>query len=201
MTTDTSNLRLQQQFEFLSEADKLKKIERQNILTDSSRRENSAEHSWHLTLLAIILAEYAAEPLDLFRVVKMLVLHDLVEIDAGDTFVHTAEELTQQAEREQVAASRIFALLPPDQAQDMLACWREFEAGHSAEAKFAKSLDRVQPALLHEATDAVIWQKNGITKTQILARMKEVRENTPRLWPKVSAIIEQAAAKGRLHGS
>lgn len=190
--------RLQQQFEFLAEIDKLKKIERQNLITDSSRRENSAEHSWHLALLALILVEHAAEPVDLFRVVKMLLVHDLVEIDAGDTFVHTAEELKQQAEREQLAANRIFAMLPQDQADDLMACWREFEDGLSPEAKFAKSLDRVQPVLLHEATDAVVWQKYGTTKTQIWAHMKWVRENTPSLWPKVNSIIDKAAANGRL---
>lgn len=195
---DTSPPRLQQQFVFLTEIDKLKKIERQNLITDSSRRENSAEHSWHLALLAMILVEYASEPVDLCRVIKMLLVHDLVEIDAGDVFVHSTEALKRQAEREQIAAVRIFALLPLDQAEDMMTCWREFEDGASSEARFAKSLDRVQPALLHEATDAVVWQKYGTTKAQIWATMKGVRDNTPRLWPRVNAIIEKAADKGRL---
>ena len=195
---DALSPRLQQQFEFLTEIDKLKTIQRKSLITDSSRRENSAEHSWHLALLAIILAEHAAKPLDLFRVVKMLLVHDLVEIDAGDVFVHTAEELKSQAEREQVAAQRIFAILPQDQADDLMACWREFEDCHTAEAKFAKSLDRVQPAVLHEATDGIIWEELGTTKAQIWAHMKGLRENTPLLWPKVSSIIEKAAAKGRL---
>jgi putative hydrolase of HD superfamily len=198
MAIDASSLRLQQQFEFLTEIDKLKKIERQNLITDSSRRENSAEHSWHLALLAIILAEHAAEPVDLLRVVKMVLLHDLVEIDAGDVFVHTAEALKLQADREQTAAVRIFAMLPQEQAEDMMACWREFEDGRSAEAKFAKSLDRMQPVLLHEATDAVVWQKYGTTRAQILETMRGLRENTPRLWPKVRAVIEKATSKGRL---
>lgn len=198
MVTAAQAPRLQQQFDFLTEIDKLKRIERQNVITDSSRRENSAEHSWHLALLALVLAEYAGEAVDLFQVLKMLLVHDLVEIDAGDTFVHTEEELKLQTEREQVAASRIFALLPPDQAADLLACWREFEAGRSAEARFAKSLDRVQPALLHQATDAVVWQKHGTTKEQIWAQMRVVRENTPALWPQIAALIEAAAGKGRL---
>jgi len=198
MDTDPFSSRLEQQFRFLTEIDKLKKIERQNLITDSSRRENSAEHSWHLALLAIILSEYAAEPVNLFRVVKMLLVHDLVEIDAGDVFVHTAEELRLQADREQVAAARIFAILPRDQAEDMMTCWREFEDGRSLEAKFAKSLDRVQPVLLHEATDAVVWQEYGTTKAQILEAMRGLRENTPRLWPKIGAVIEKAAEKGRL---
>lgn len=198
MTGTTPSARLQRQFDFLVEIDKLKKIERQNLITDSSRRENSAEHSWHLALLALILAEYAAEPVSLPRVIQMLLVHDLVEIDAGDAFVHTAGALQLQAEREQAAAERIFAILPPDQARDMLACWREFEDGTTPEAKFARSLDRVQPALLHEATDAVVWQQYGTTQAQILAKMNAVREHTPRLWPRVRTIIENAAANGRL---
>jgi putative hydrolase of HD superfamily len=198
MTVEAPTDRLQRQFDFLIEIDKLKKIERQNVVSDLSRRENSAEHSWHLALLAIILAEHAAEPLDIFRVVKMLLAHDLVEIDAGDVFVHSAEELKRQVERERAAANRIFAMLPQDQADDLMACWREFEDCRSAEAKFAKSMDRVQPALLHEATGAVVWRERGNTKAQIWAVMKGVRENTPALWPKVNSIIEKAVAIGHL---
>lgn len=197
---EASPSRLQQQFEFLTEIDKLKKIERQNLVTDSSRRENSAEHSWHLALLALILAEHAVPPVDLLRVVKMLLVHDLVEIDAGDAFLHTAEEQKRQAERERAAADRIFAILPGDQAADLMATWREFEDSHTAEAKFAKALDRLQPVLLHEATDAVVWQEFKTTQAQILAQTKGIRENTPSLWPKVSAIIAKAAAQGRLEG-
>src|SRR6187431_548558 len=143
--------RLEKQFRFLREIDRLKSIERQNILADASRRENSAEHSWHLAVLALCLAEHAAAPgIDLFKVIRMLLIHDIVEIDAGDAFLHDAAALAAQAKKEDAAAERIFGLLPPDQRDGFLALWREFESGMSEEALLARALDRVQPALLHE---------------------------------------------------
>lgn len=191
-------LRLIQQFEFLIEIDKLKRVERQNIISDSSRRENSAEHSWHLAMLAFVLVKYASDKVDILKVVKMLLIHDLVEIEAGDAFLHDPEAQKQQDLKEAAAAERIFSLLPDDQRDQLHDCWKEFEQGETPEARFAKALDRVQPALLHEATDAVVWQEFGTTLSQINRRMNEVRENTPALWPKVESIIERAAVNGRL---
>ncbi|MCB0411482.1 MAG: HD domain-containing protein [Bdellovibrionales bacterium] len=190
--------RLNQQFKFLIEIDKLKNVERQNILSDSSRRENSAEHSWHLALLALVLKEHACESVDVLKVIKMLLIHDLVEIDVGDTFLHEPEAQRAQSIKEKIAAERIFSILPEDQTKELLNCWEEFESGSSPEARFAKALDRIQPALLHEATDAVIWQKYETTVCQITARMKEVRENTPKLWPRVKEVIDRAIVAGRL---
>jgi putative hydrolases of HD superfamily len=189
---ETENGRLNRQFDFILEIDKLKKIERQNILTDGSRRENSAEHSWHLAMLAIILTEHSPQNIDLLKVIKMLLIHDIVEIDAGDGLLHDPEEKKQQYLKEKSAAERIFSILPEDQMGDLKSLWHEFEEGASNEAKFAKSLDRVQPALLHEATGSVIWKKYGTTHKQVLSRMKEVKQNTPMLWPRVSTIIDNA---------
>jgi putative hydrolase of HD superfamily len=194
----TPNERLEQQFRFLREIDRLKSIERQNILADGSRRENSAEHSWHLALLALCLAEHAAAPdVDRFKVVRMLLIHDIVEIDAGDAFLHSADELAAQAAKEEAAAQRIFGLLPEDQRDEWLALWREFEAAKTPESVLAHAFDRVQPALLHEATGGVIWQKYGTTHEQIQNKMRVVRTASPTLWEKVQAIIARAQAAGR----
>jgi putative hydrolases of HD superfamily len=190
--------RLEQQWRFLREIDRLKSIERQSILADASRRENSAEHSWHLSVLAVCLVEHAAHPeVDLFKVVKMLLLHDIVEIDAGDAFLHDAEALAAQAAKEQAAAERIFGLLPADQRDELLALWHEFEAQSSAESLLAHAFDRVQPALLHDATGGVIWQKYGTTHAQIQEKMRIVQRASPALWARVQEVIARARAAGR----
>ena len=191
--------RLERQFRFLLEIDKLKRIERQNVLSDHSRRENSAEHSWHLALLALCLSEHASTSgLDLFKVVKLLLVHDIVEIDAGDAFLHDAAALAAQAEKEEAAAARLFGMLPDDQRDELLGLWHEFESGTTGESQLARALDRVQPALLHEATNGVIWQKYGTTHAQIQAKMEVVREAAPPLWARVQQIIARARASGKL---
>src|SRR5688572_22856563 len=198
MTTPehTAAERLEKQFRFLTEIDRLKRVERQNILTDSSRRENSAEHSWHLAVLALCLSEHAtAQGLDLFKVVQLLLIHDIVEIDAGDAFLHDPDALAAQAAKEEAAADRIFGLLPDDQRDSWLALWHEFESGTSEESILARALDRVQPALLHEATDGVIWQKYGTTHAQIQAKMAVVREAAPPLWARIQQIIARATPR------
>jgi putative hydrolases of HD superfamily len=188
--------RLNEQFQFLIEIDKLKNVVRTNVITDKSRRENSAEHSWHLALLALILGEHADKEIDRLKVVKMLLIHDIVEIDAGDVIFTQSD--ARQTDKEVAAAKRIFSLLPADQAQELIELWQEFEAGETAEARFAKALDRVQPALLHEATDGMGWQAHDLHVDQIHKRMHEVKVNTPRLWPRVKAIIDNAVLRGRL---
>jgi 5'-deoxynucleotidase YfbR-like HD superfamily hydrolase len=191
--------RLERQFRFLLEIDRLKSIQRQNILADRSRRENSAEHSWHLALLALCLAEHSAAPdVNLFKVVKLLLVHDIVEIDAGDAFLHDPAALAALADKERAAAARIFGLLPEDQRDELLALWHEFESGMTPEAVLARALDRVQPAILHEATGGVIWEKYGTTHEQIQAKMEVVRQASPTLYARVQAIIAQARAAGRL---
>jgi len=190
--------RLDQQLRFLREVDRLKSVERQNILADGSRRENSAEHSWHVALAALCLSEHGAAGIDRFKLVQMLLLHDIVEVDAGDAFLHDPDALAAQARKEAAAAERIFGLLPADQRDVFLALWHEFEARSSPESVLAHAIDRVQPALLHEATGGVIWEKYGTTHAQIQTKMGVVQEAAPRLWRWVQSVIERALAAGRL---
>jgi len=190
--------RLEKQLAFLREVDRLKSVQRQNILVDGSRRENSAEHSWHVALCALCLSEHGAARIDRFKLVQMLLLHDIVEVDAGDAFLHDAHALAAQARKEAAAAERIFGLLPTDQRDAFLALWREFEARESPESVLAHAIDRVQPALLHEATGGVIWEKYGTTHAQIQTKMDVVREAAPRLWRWVQTVIARALDAGRL---
>ena len=163
---------LDRQVGFLLEADRLKTVLRQSTLTDRSRRENSAEHSWHLALMALVLAEHAPPGTDLGRVMVMVVLHDLVEIDAGDLFAYaTPADQARQERAERAAADRLFALLPPAQASSLRALWEEFEERATAEAKFARALDRLQPMLINMVTDGGTWAAHGVTADQVLVRV------------------------------
>jgi putative hydrolases of HD superfamily len=191
--------RLERQFRFLTEIDRLKSVERQSILCDGSRRENSAEHSWHLAVAALCLAEHATAPgIDRFKVIKMLLLHDIVEVDAGDAFLHEPAELAAQAGKEEAAAERIFGLLPEDQGVEFLDLWHEFESGETGEAILARALDRVQPAVLHDATDGIVWHHHGTTHDQIQKRIAPVKQASPTLWAKVQTVIAKARAVGHL---
>ena len=190
--------RLMQQIQFVLEIDQLKHILRQTLLTDGSRRENSAEHSWHIALMAIVLAEYAPEPIDVPHVLKMLLLHDLVEIDAGDTFCYDTESNLNKAEREQQAADRLFGLLPTDQAIELRAIWEEFEAQETPAAQFAASLDRLQPLLHNHQTQGHTWQLHGVTQEQVLQRMAPIATGAPALWPLVQQVIGESVAAGYL---
>ena len=190
--------RFLQQLQFIAEIDQLKVVLRQTLLLDQSRRENSAEHSWHLAIMAILLAEYAPGPVEVSKVIKMVLLHDIVEIDAGDVFCYDVQGNIGKAEREQKAADRIFGLLPPEQAQDFRQIWDEFEAQQSAEAQFAAALDRIQPFLHNLKTDGGTWRIHDISKAQVLQRMAPVKEGTPELWPWVEEAIAQAIANGLL---
>lgn len=197
--TDPDDGRLARQLRFLLEIDRLKTVQRQNILTDSSRRENSAEHSWHLALFALVLSEYSSSAtIDLFKVVKLVLIHDIIEIDAGDAFLWDAEAEKLQAAKEQAAAERLFALLPQDQRTEFHNLWEEFEAGETVEASFARALDRTQPTLLHEATGAVVWAQSGISQAQILSKLDVIRSGAPELWPTVLSIVQKAKAEGKL---
>jgi len=193
--------RLKQQIEFILEIDKLKDVLRQTILLDRSRRENSAEHSWHIALLVFLLAEHSKETdIDLFRVMKMLVIHDLVEIDAGDTYCYDDKGRQDQSRREAIAADRIFGLLPADQAAEIRALWDEFENRQTAESRFANALDRVQPFLHNYFTDGQTWQANNITSRQVHARMRPVKAGAPELWDYVNTLIDDAVKRGILAG-
>jgi putative hydrolases of HD superfamily len=191
--------RLTKQIEFIVQIDKLKDIMRQNVVTGSRRNESDAEHSWHLAMMAVLLAEYADTPgIDVPKVVKMVLLHDLVEIDAGDTFCYDEEANLDKEDREQKAAARIFALLPPDQAAETMELWQEFEAVSTPEARFANCLDRLQPLLLNYHTDGHTWQKPGVNQTKVLKRNEILQKNAPRLWQLAREIIEDSVKRGLL---
>jgi putative hydrolases of HD superfamily len=191
--------RLVRQIEFIVEVDKLKEIFRQTVNTQSRRAENDAEHSWHLCLCAIVLAEHANSPgLEVLRVLKMLILHDLVEIDAGDTFAYDTARMVGQHERESRAAERIFGLLPPDQAAEFRALWDEFEAKLTAEAKFASAVDRFQPMLLNVRTEGTAWRRHGVTQDRVLARNAHVADGSERLWEFATAMLDAAVQSGHL---
>jgi len=173
---------LARQLQFLREIDRLKGVVRQSPLLDRSRKENSAEHSWHLAMYATVLQDYAEASIDPARVVLMLLLHDIVEVDVGDSPIHGGSH-DQQAALEDEAAVRLFGLLPGAQAEAFLALWREFEAAQSADARFAKALDRFQPLVVNVFTDGGTWTENAVTFEQVIARYgPAIRAGAPRLW-------------------
>ncbi|AHF89028.1 phosphohydrolase [Opitutaceae bacterium TAV5] len=190
--------RIAQQFAFIIEADRLKEIFRQSLLSRSGRRENDAEHSWHICLMAMVLAEHSNTPVDLLRVIRMLLIHDIVEIDAGDTYAYDTAGMATQPEREARAADRLFGLLPADQAAGFRALWDEFEARETPEAKFAAALDRVQPVLLNCLTQGRKWREHGVTHDRVLARNQHAAAGAAPLWDYARALIDEAAANGWL---
>ena len=190
--------RLKQQLDFIMEIDKLKGIYRQTYLLDASRKENDAEHSWHLAAMALLLAEYAPEKLDLLKVLKMVILHDLVEIDAGDSFCYDDAAICDKAEREEAAAARLFALLPSDQEEEFRGFWQEFEKRSSPEARFAASLDRLQPLMHNYHTRGKSWQEHGVTKDKVIQRNSYIREGSPKLWEYGESLIDKAVDRGYL---
>ena len=191
--------RLAAQIEFLVEVDKLKEVQRQTITTKGRRAENSAEHSWHFALMVIILAEHSNhQPLDVLRILKMVLIHDVVEIDAGDTFAYDTKNMADQHEREALAATRIFGMLPGDQAAVYRGLWDEFEAQVTPEARFAAACDRFHPMLLNCRTEGHAWRKHGITKDRVLARNAHVAKGSSSLWEYAVRMIDEAVAKGHL---
>jgi putative hydrolase of HD superfamily len=191
--------RLAQQLEFVQEADRLKGVLRHTQLTEPPRRENSAEHSWHLALMALALAEHAPAGTDIGTVITMLVLHDLVEVDAGDLSVHApAAAQAQQHAAELAAADRIFALLPADQATALRQVWDEFEERGSAEARFARALDRLQPMLLDVHAGGRAWRSQGVTADQVLSKVTLVEDGSATLGRFARSLVEQAVADGIL---
>ena len=195
----TPSQRFSQQLQFIIEVDKLKQIYRQTFLSDGSRRENSAEHSWHLALMALLLEEYAAEqPIDICKVVRMVLIHDLVEIDAGDTFCYDKEANQDKLLREKRAARRIFGLLPKDQAEAFDGLWREFETGETIEARFARALDRVQPVVHNYLTHGAAWQAHGVASQQVCERNQHIEQGSTKLWLYIRGLIDDAIAQGYL---
>ena len=189
---------LQRQLAFLLEADKLKTVSRRTWISDRSRLENSAEHSWWLALMAIVLAPHAAEEVDLLRVIQLVVVHDLVEIDAGDTFLYDDAAREDKAVRERAASERIFALLPSPQDVQLRELWEEYEARSTPEARFAKALDRLAPLMLNHATGGGGWADHGITAEQVRRRNPSVAAAAPALQELVEHLIEDSVAQGFL---
>ena len=188
--------RLSAQLAFLLEADRLKQIERRSLITGSRRRENTAEHSWHLALFALVLAEHADDDVDLARVMAMVVLHDLVEIDAGDTYAYDDAGYATKVAREQLAADRLFGLLPDDQGAYLRGLWEEYETALTPDARFANALDRLQPVLLNHATDGATWAAHGVTADRVRARNSVIAQGSAGLWAAALARIDDAVAKG-----
>ena len=190
--------RLARQIAFLVEADRLKSVTRRTSLVDGSRLENSAEHSWHLALAAIILREYAAAPVDLVRVLELVVVHDLVEIDAGDAFAYDAAAQSIRAQREEAAADRLFGLLPPEQAAYVRDLWEEFEARQTIESQFANALDRLQPLLQNASAGGGSWRTHDLGRADVLRRMSPIETAMPAIWPTVVEIVDAFCAAGVL---
>lgn len=190
--------RLDQQIAFLLEADRLKQIERMTKILGGSRRENTAEHSWHLALFALVLAEHADEPFDVARAITMLLVHDLVEIDAGDTFAYDDAGYETKVAREEAAADRLFGLLPEPQGEQLRAIWDDFEAGASPEARFANAVDRLQPLLLNHANQGGPWREHGISRERIVARNSPIAAGSAQLWALAQDRIDEVQALGLL---
>jgi putative hydrolase of HD superfamily len=195
MTTDT----LRHQLNFIVEIDNLKQISRQTLLTDSSRYENSAEHSWHLAVMALVLYGYAEKKeMDLLTVLTMVLIHDIVEIDAGDTYCYDEKAGKSQKDREISAAARIFGLLPPDQREKFVRIWHEFEARETPEARFAAALDRLQPIIHNYLTGGIMWRHYDIKRAQVKERNKPIGEGAPELWRFAESLIDEAVERGML---
>jgi putative hydrolase of HD superfamily len=190
--------RLARQIAFLVEADRLKSVIRRTPLVDVSRLENSAEHSWHLVLVIMVMREYGPPHIDWTRVMEMVAVHDLVEIDAGDVSAYDVEALAAKAQREQVAADRIFGLLPPDQQHYFRQLWDEFEAHATTEARFANAVDRLQPLIQNAHASGGSWRGQTLVRARVLGRMAPIEKSLPDVWPYVLDVVESFCASGIL---
>lgn len=190
--------RLKKQMEFIVEVDKVKNIIRQTYLADGNRKENDAEHSWHLALMAVLLKEYSNEEVDLAKVVPMVLIHDLVEIDAGDTYAYDEAGAETKRERETKAANRIFGMLPEDQCKWFRELWEEFEAYETPEAKFAHVLDNCQPLLLNDASNGRSWAEHGVRKSQIYKRNEHTSEGSVEIWEYMKELIDKHIRLGNV---
>lgn len=190
--------RLKKQMDFILEVDKVKNIMRQTYLADGKRKENDAEHSWHLAMMAVLLKEYANEEVDLAKVIPMVLVHDLVEIDAGDTYAYDEVGAVTKAEREQKAADRVFGLLPEDQGEWLRGLWEEFEAYETPEAKFAHMLDNSQPLFLNDASDGKSWTEHQVKKSQIYKRNQHTGEGSEKIWEYMQELVEKHIRLGHV---
>lgn len=194
MTTDA----LIQQIEFIKEIDKLKYIQRKTRLFNSDRHENDAEHSWHLAMMAIVLAGHSDAPIDVLKVVKMVLIHDIVEIDSGDVFLYDATKNHTNTDEETVAAKRIFGLLPSDQANELITLWQEFEEGTTAEARFAKSMDRLAPLLQNASNNGGTWAEFKVDYAKVYEKKKAIEKGSASLWRFAETLLNESVAKGIL---
>ena len=192
---------LDRQFAFIVEIDRLKTILRQNYLADHSRRENSAEHSWHVALMALVLAEHAESPVNVGRVIELLLVHDLVEIDAGDTFAYDTAGAETQDQREQLAADRIFGMLPAEQARRLRSIWDEFAASETPEARFALAVDRLMPMIHNSLTEGCAWRANGVVADQVRKRAESISRGAPALGLLARRLIDSSVEAGFLPDS
>ncbi|MBR4284393.1 MAG: HD domain-containing protein [Anaerotignum sp.] len=190
--------RFEKQMAFILEADKEKNILRQTHLSGGGRQENDAEHAWHMAMMIYLLKEYANEPIDLARTMMMALIHDIVEIDAGDTYAYDETAMASQAERERLAADRIFGLLPDDQRDELRALFEEFEAGETAEAKFARTMDNLQPLMLNNSNNGGDWREHQVTKTQIMKRHGRNQIGSAFIGEYTRELIEENVRKGNI---
>jgi len=186
------------QIAFIKEIDKVKYIQRKTKLFNSDRCENDAEHSWHLGLMAIVLAEHSNEPIDVLKVVKMVLIHDIVEIDAGDVFIYDTVKNHSNTDEERLAANRIFGLLPKNQAEELIAIWEEFEAGETKEAKFAKSMDRLEPLLQNSSNNGGTWKEFGVKYDKVYEKKSVIKEGSKSIWNYAEGLINESVEKGIL---
>lgn len=190
--------RLQKQIAFILEADKEKNILRQTHITDYLRQENDAEHAWHMALMIYLLREYANEKFDVGKAMVMALIHDIVEIDAGDTYAYDEKNLATQAEREEKAARRIFGLLPSDQEKELKSLFYEFEENQTPEARFAHAMDNFQPLLLNHSNDGGDWRAHGVDKTRVMKRQEKTRLASTDIWEYTRKIVEENVKKGNI---
>lgn len=189
---------LLQQINFIKEIDKIKYIQRKTKLFNSNRNENDAEHSWHLAMMTIVLAEHSDVPIDVFKVLKMVLIHDIVEIDAGDTFIYDTKKNHSNTDEERAAANRIFGMLPKEQADELISIWEEFESGQTNEAKFAKSMDRLEPLLQNVSNNGGTWKEFGVDYDKVYEKKKGIKEGSSAIWNYAENLINESVEKGIL---
>ena len=189
---------LLKQINFIKEIDKIKYIQRKTKLFHSDRPENDAEHSWHLAMMTIVLAEHSDVPVDVLKVLKMVLIHDIVEIDAGDTFIYDTQKSHSNTEDELIAAKRIFGLLPAEQAEEMIAIWQEFEAGETPDARFAKAMDRIEPLLQNTSNNGGTWREFDVDYSKVFEKKKVIAQGSATLWKFAENLLNESVEKGIL---
>jgi putative hydrolases of HD superfamily len=192
------NERLLQQIEFIKEIDKIKYIQRRTKLFNSDRHENDAEHSWHLAMMAIVLAEYSNTDINVLKVLKMLLIHDIVEIDTGDVFLHDTTKNHTNTDEETIAAKRIFGILPPEQAEEFISIWEEFEAGETNEAKFAKAMDRFEPLLQNASNKGGTWAEFNVGHDRVFDTAHKIKKGSETIWSYTEELLEKSIEEGIL---